>query len=208
MIRFILLMFLIGSTAFAHEHHDDALKPNIVQSGSSILQLESKWTSQKGKVVSLSDLNGKSRLLVMLFTRCETACPLIVEDLKEVAKDLESASEAHKFEVSIFSLDSFRETPESLSSFATKRKLAADWQLYTSNSNAVAELAAALGVRYKRLKNGDFLHSNVIYFLNSKGEVVAQKDGIKTPRGEFIKRIKNSLSVSNSKGVTNGINEP
>lgn len=193
MIRFILLMFLIGSTAFAHEHHADELKPDKVPSGSSIFQLESNWTDQKGKVVSLSDLNGKSRLLVMLFTRCETACPLIVEDLKEVAKDLESASEAHKFEVSIFSLDSFRETPDSLLAFAAKRKLPADWQLYTSNSNAVSELAAALGVRYKRLKNGDFLHSNVIYFLNSKGEVIAQKEGIKTPRGEFIKKVKKRL---------------
>lgn len=193
MIRFILLMFLIGSTAFAHEHHDNELKPDKVQSGSSILQLESKWTNQKGKVVSLSDLNGKPQLLVMLFTRCETACPVIVEDLKEVAKDLYAGSNSHKFEVSIFSLDSFRETPDSLSAFATKRKLPTNWQLYTSNSNAVAELAAALGVRYKRLKNGDFLHSNVIYFLNSKGEIIAQKEGIKTPRGEFIKKIKKSL---------------
>jgi len=53
----------------------------------------------------------------------------------------------------------------------------------------VAELAASPGVRYKRLKNGDFIHSNVIFLLNSKGEIVAQKEGFNTPRAAFIKEI-------------------
>lgn len=194
-MRFLfLIIFTIFGSAFAHEnHHSDEMKPDKVQSGSSILQLESKWRNQNNEAVNLSELKGKPRLVVMLFTRCETACPLIVEDLKNIAEDLQSSDSAKNIEVSIFSLDSFRETPESLASFAKKRKLPMDWQLYTSNGDAVAELAAALGVRYKRLQNGDFIHSNVIYFLNTKGEVLAQKDGIKTPRGEFIKNVKKNL---------------
>lgn len=192
-MRFIFLMIIIFSDlSFAHEDHGSdmqALKP----SGSSILQLGSKWKNQKGETVNISDLQGKPRLLVMLFTRCETACPLIVEDLKEVAKELGSIKTAKGVGVSIFSLDSFRETPESLLAFSVKRKLPPNWELYASDADAVAELAAALGVRYKRLQNGDFIHSNVIYFLNSKGEIAAQKEGIKTPRGEFIKKISKTL---------------
>lgn len=188
-----LLIFIFSDVSFAHEEHGTEMKALKSPSGTSILQLESKWKNQKGEVLNLSDLRGKPRLLVMLFTRCETACPLIVEDLKEVVKDLSPTKTSNNIEVSIFSLDSFRETPESLSAFSVKRKLPPGWGLYTSDADAVAELAAALGVRYKRLKNGDFIHSNVIYFLNSRGEIIAQKEGIKTPRGEFIKKIGKSL---------------
>lgn len=192
-MRFIFLIITIFSYAtFAHEDHGSEMQA-LKASGSSILQLGSKWKNQKGEAVNISDLQGKPRLLVMLFTRCETACPLIVEDLKEVAKELSSSKTAKSVGVSIFSLDSFRETPESLSAFSVKRKLPPNWELYASDADAVAELAAALGVRYKRLQNGDFIHSNVIYFLNSKGEITAQKEGIKTPRGEFIKKISKTL---------------
>lgn len=128
----------------------------------------------------------------MIFTRCETACPLLIEDLKAIATDLDSKTKK-PVEVSIFSLDSYRETPKSLLDFASRRKIPAHWRLFTSNAGSVAELAAALGVQYKRLQSGDFMHSNVIFFLNEKGEIVAQKEGLKTPRDEFIKKIRSKL---------------
>jgi protein SCO1/2 len=188
-MKFIfLLTFIVSQVASAHGGHDHDLKAQPPLPGASIFQLESEWTNQNGKSQKLGGLRGSPRLLVMLYTRCETACPLIVEDLKEIAKDVES-KKGRKIDVSIFSLDSFRETPESLSQFSAKRKLPSHWGLFTSNADAVAELAAALGVRYRRLPNGDFVHSNVIYFLNGNGEIVAQKEGIKSPRGEFVKKI-------------------
>lgn len=192
-MRFIFLLLVIfPCLAWAHTGHNDDMAAGVPANGNSILQLGSKWKNQKGKVIDISDLQGKPRLLVMLFTRCETACPLIVEDLKQIAKEINPAK-ADNVAVSIFSLDSFRETPESLSAFAVKRKLPPNWELYTADADAVAELAAALGVRYKRLQNGDFIHSNVIYFLNAKGEIAAQKEGIKTPRGEFIKKMNKTM---------------
>lgn len=191
----------LSSLAQAHEHdhkgHDqkdhDGMKAETPVSGTSVLQLGSTWKNQKGESINLKDLSGSPRLVAMLFTRCQTACPLIVEDIKDVVKDIDSKRKGKKIDVSIFSIDSFRETPESLAAFATKRNIPAHWGLYASNGDAVAELAGALGVRYKRLTDGDFIHSNVIYFLNVKGEVVAQKEGIKTPRAEFLTKIRAAL---------------
>ncbi len=128
----------------------------------------------------------------MLFTKCDTACPLIVEDLRETAAQLEKQNPI-KIQVSIFSFDSARETPDTLKAFVAKRKLPEQWQLFTSTEPSVAELAAALGIRYKRLASGDYIHSNVIFFLNSKGEIVTQKEGLKTPRANFLKKINESL---------------
>jgi protein SCO1/2 len=186
------LTLIFSQVASAHSGHEHSLKAQSPLPGTSIFQLESEWKNQNGQSVKLASLRGSPRLLVMLYTRCETACPLIVEDLKEIAKDVDTKKD-RKIDVSIFSLDSFRETPESLSQFSVKRKLPSHWGLFTSNADAVAELAASLGVRYRRLPNGDFIHSNVIYFLNANGEIVAQKEGIKSPRGEFIKKINKEL---------------
>jgi len=175
-----------------HAEHTDDLKSVTPPSGTSILQLESTWKNQKGQDVKISEMGGKNRLVVMLFTRCETACPLIVEDLKKIYSEINS-KKPDQVEVSLFSFDSFRETPASLLEFSVKRKLPSQWELYTSSADAVSELAASLGIRYKRLANGDFIHSNVIYFLNKKGEVVEKKEGLKTPSKEFLAEIKKSL---------------
>lgn len=192
----LLAVMTLFSTSFAHEEHGgqhggqhQEMKASAPLTGTSILQLGTSWKNQHGENINLKDLQGKNRLVAMIFTRCETACPLIVEDLKGIAAELDSKS-SYPIEVSIFSLDSFRETPKSLLDFAAKRKLPSHWTLLTSNAEAVAELAAALGVRYKRLQNGDFIHSNVIYFLNKSGEIAAKKEGLRTPSGDFIKQIR------------------
>jgi protein SCO1/2 len=187
-MKFLIpLMLVFSQISAAHEGHEghEALKAKAPLPGASVFQLDSEWKNQNGEKTKLSELRGKPRLVAMLYTRCDTACPLIAEDLKETA-----AEAGGKTGAAIFSLDSFRETPESLKAFAKKRKLPPEWELFTADADAVAGLAAALGVRYKRLPNGDFLHSNVIYLLNAEGEIVAQKEGIKSPRAEFVKKIK------------------
>lgn len=188
---FFLILFAF-QMAQAHDHHAEELKAAKPLSDASVWQLNSSWKNQKSENRTLSDFAGKPRLVVMLFTRCQTACPLLVEDLKGIV-NAAGKKGSDKFGVSIFSLDSFRESPASLSAFASKRQLPKDWELLTSDANAVAELAAALGVRYKRLASGDFIHSNVIYLLNSKGEVLAQKEGIKTPAADFVRQVKAAL---------------
>ncbi len=187
-----ILIHIFVFQAFSHENHE-SMKTDAVLPGSSIFQLDSRWKDQTAKTIKLSELRGKPQLLVMLFTKCETSCPLIIEDLKGIATEL-SLFGTGQINVSIFSLDSRRETPESLKAFAIKRKVPENWRLFTSSKDeSVAELAAALGIRYKRLKNGDIIHSNVIYFLNAKGEVLAQKEGLKAPHTDFIKQIRNLL---------------
>ncbi len=188
---FFLILSLV-QTSRAHDGHSHDLKADSPLPGTSILQLGSVWKNQRGESVKLGDLRGKSRFVVVLYTRCDTACPLIVEDLKEIATELDP-KKSGQVGVSVFSLDSARETPQSLSDFSVKRKLPTHWDLLTSSPAAVSELAAALGVRYKRLKDGEFIHSNVIFFLNRNGEIVARKEGLKTPRAEFMKQVRKNL---------------
>lgn len=185
---FAIFLWIFSFPAIAHE----TLKAGDSLPGASVWQLNSTWTRQDGKSVKLTEFEGKSRLVIMLFTRCETACPLVVEDIRSIVGDL-SPKQREKLGILLFSMDSERDTPEALAAFAKKRKLPDSWTLLTSTPGAVAELAAALGVRYKKLPNGGFIHSNVIYFLDEKGVIVARKEGLKTPRKEFLKEIRGVL---------------
>ncbi|HMN68880.1 MAG TPA: SCO family protein [Bdellovibrionales bacterium] len=187
-ILFALLLWLGSTSATAHEgHHDENLKAAPLLAGASVWQLNSAWKDQNGASVTLASLTGKPLLVAMLYTRCKTACPIITDDLKAVAAEL--MRKGRLVDVAIFSLDSFHETPASLSAYAKKRNLPANWRLYTGNADSVSELAGALGVRYKRLKDGEYIHSNVIYYVNKDGEVAAQKEGLNSPSEEFIKKI-------------------
>ena len=55
----------------------------------SIFLLDSKWENQDGKQLQLKDLKGKNLVMVMIFTSCKTACPLLVSDMKQVAKKID-----------------------------------------------------------------------------------------------------------------------
>jgi len=174
-----------------HKHHKE-MKTVAALPGASIFQLNSKWKNQKNETVSLTDLKGKPRLMAMLYTRCETACLLIVADVKKIFDEINSK----EIDVTLFSIDSVKETSESLAAFAAKRNLPSDWTLLTSDADAVVELAAAVGFQFKRLDDGEYIHSNVIFFLNGQGEIVAKKEGLSTPREEFKKEINKFLKES------------
>src|SRR5690606_25433016 len=75
----------------------------------SLYQLSSQWKDQNGQVLQLKDLAGSPRLLVMLYTRCTTTCPLVLEDIKGLLGEL-PGDRAQNLKVSIFSFDSERET--------------------------------------------------------------------------------------------------
>ena len=157
----------------------------------SVYNLNSTWTDQTGQSVQLQDLAEAPRLVAMLYTRCTTTCPLVLEDIQSILKDLPEEM-SQKIRLTIFSIDSERETPASLKDFAKKKKLDERWQLLTSDASSVSTLAAALGVRYKKIGT-EYTHSNSIFLWSEKGQVLAQKDGLRTPRQAFVSKIKTQL---------------
>lgn len=190
---FIIMLMSLSLQAAAHEHGADHASHENMESGqplagASLFQLESEWTDSDGKKQTLKNLTGKPRLLAMLYTRCQTACPLLVSDIQAVLKTLPGGGK--DFQVSLFSFDDQLETPTTMKEFIKKRSLTSNWQIFKGDKDAVSDLTAALGVRYKKLKSGEFIHSNSIYLVNEKGLVTAQKEGLNTVDKKFLKAVK------------------
>ena len=57
----------------------------------SVYQLNSTWTNDANQAVQLSQLRGKPQVVAMIFTSCQGACPLLVEQMRQAAGELRGA---------------------------------------------------------------------------------------------------------------------
>jgi protein SCO1/2 len=76
------------------------------------------------------------------------------------------------------SFDVERDTPDMLAKFSAAKELPDAWQLLHGGEDETRELAAALGVRYRREEDGNFAHANIITVLDADGQIVYQREGL------------------------------
>lgn len=151
---------------------------NSPPTGKSLYQLESVWTSDVGARVGLRVLEGRPQVVVLFFTHCEYACPVLVRDLKRIEAALPDAMRP-SVDFLLISIDPERDTPAVLAEYRASHRLGLDhWTLLTGTGDDVRELAALLGVNYRKDVRGQYSHSNLITVLNDRGEVVHQQSGL------------------------------
>ena len=158
-------------------------------SGESVYNLTSSWTSQKEETFQLSHFRNKTVIAAMVFTHCESACPRLVADMKRLESSL-TEIELQKISFLLISMDPERDTPSRFREFAADHKLNDNWTLVSSSQEATTEIANVLGVRVKRLEDGGFDHSNVIFVLDKEGVIVDQQDGFAVEQEEIVKSVK------------------
>ncbi|MGO8911088.1 MAG: SCO family protein [Bradyrhizobium sp.] len=189
----LLLSFAISflpwpARVSAHDH-DHMMKASEPLSGTSIYNLTSGWTSQDGKHVKLESLRGEPVVVTMGYTSCKDICPMIVADMVAIEDRAKEAS-LKGIRFAFFSLDSAIDTPERLTAYAKDHGLdPAHWTLYQGDDKAVRELAAALGVRYRRDASGGFDHSAIITILDADGRIVTQQLDAQANTEEMVKKL-------------------
>ena len=159
----------------------------------SLYQIDSKWTIDTGKEIKLSNLKGRPQVIVMFFSSCQYACPVLVHDLTRIEAAL-TPELRERVGFTLVSFDTRRDTPEVLAKYRESHNLSpANWTLLHGESDDVLELAALLGVKYKEDANGQFAHSNIITVLNSDGEVVHQLVGLGQDINETVRELEKML---------------
>lgn len=144
--------------------------------GLSLYNLSSTWVDQHGRSRPLGSLGGRVQVVAMVYTHCGYACPRIIMDMKRIEGLLPDDAEVGFVLVSI---DPERDTPGRLGRYAESVALEPDrWTLLTAPDPDILELAAVLGVRYRRTADGEFEHSNVITVLDPAGETAHRQLGL------------------------------
>jgi protein SCO1/2 len=144
----------------------------------SLYQAEAAFTTDAGRAFQLGELRGRPVALTMFFASCGYACPLLVSDLEAIRAKLPAAVR-ERAAIVLVTFDTERDTPAALAAYRARRGLDANWTLLHGGKDAVRELAALLGVKYQQAADGMFSHSNLITILNTEGEVVHQRTGLK-----------------------------
>lgn len=160
----------------------------------SVLQLGDHFTNQNGGDFTLASRRGHPQLVAMFYTSCQMVCPLIIESARAVDKSLSPAEQA-KLRVLFISMDSSKDTPAALAATMKKRKLdATRWTLARADDAGVRKIAALLGVRYRRLANGEFNHTSAVFLLDSDGRIVAKTEQIGgKPDPQFLAKVRAAL---------------
>lgn len=144
----------------------------------SLYQADATFTDDTGRAFHLGELRGRPVVLTMFFASCGYACPLLVTDMQAIRAKL-PAEVRDRAAFVLVSFDVARDTPAALAAYREQRGLGRDWILLHGDDDAVRELAALLGVKYKPEAGGGFAHSNLVTLLNREGEIVHQRNGLK-----------------------------
>lgn len=160
----------------------------------SIYNVSSVWNNRHGESVAMSSLRGKVQVVAMVYTHCEHACPRILADMQRIRDGLpEEVLSSTNF--TIISIDPERDTPGRLAEFAEENNLSDDkWTLLNGDDGDILEIAALLGVKYKRISDTDFTHSNMISVLNKEGEVAYQRKQLTDSQDKVIDVIRDLSS--------------
>lgn len=162
----------------------------------SLFQLDATFTNDSGRAFTLGELRGRPVVLTMFFASCGYACPMLVSDMTQIREKI-PANIRDQVVFVLVSFDVKRDTPAALHTYRTERGLDDQWVLLHGDDNAVSELAALLGVKYKLESTGMFSHSNLITVLNSEGEIVHQRGGLKGGLDETAQAVASAVNSQN-----------
>jgi protein SCO1/2 len=156
----------------------------------SLHHVDVPMETSAGGSSSLAATGGHVRLATMFYASCPMACPLIIDTLRAIERELPAADRA-RLRVLLVTLDPERDTPAALRALAAQRRIdATRWTLARTAPSRTRELAAALGIQYRRLDDGNFNHSSSIVLLSADGRVLARTSTMGTPDPAFVAAVR------------------
>jgi protein SCO1/2 len=144
----------------------------------SFYNLHPILVDQHARATTLDVHRGHPVIVSMFYTSCPNACPMLIADLRALEASLPEAKRGN-LRVLLVSMDPVRDTPEAMAEIVERHGIDdARWSLVRPEPEAVREIAAALGIKYRPLANGEMNHSSLLTLLDIDGSPVARLEGL------------------------------
>ena len=185
----IILLFIISAFAGC-----DAPAPkNAELPSESIFHLSSDWQNQDGKHLKLKELQGKTLVVVMFYTSCKVACPILVASMKKIGTEIKPKY-LKNVSLVLVSIDPETDTPQRLKEFAITNGMSEpQWIFLHGNEAATQEFANVLSMKYKEISPIDFSHSNIISVFSPDGKLQNQEEGLNIDTKKVAKLVNETV---------------
>ncbi len=181
-LKYILILILIYG-CYENKNNTNDLPSN------SIFNLSSEWRNQNNIKLHLKDLKGKTLVVVMIYTSCQSACPILISKMKQIEQKIDR-NLIKNINMVLVSIDPETDTPDHLKEFATNNNMDnPQWIFLTSNEIDTREFANVLAMKYKKISPIDFSHSNIITIFNPSGQLVTQEEGLEINSESIAEKV-------------------
>lgn len=163
--------------------------------GDSLYHLALPLEDQRGAAIGLDRHRGHPTLVTMFYGSCPHVCPMLIARLGQFERQLQPDARA-KLRFMLVSLDPARDSPPRLLELAQRHRVdLARWTFARAPEPAVRSLSAALGIRYRKLPDGEFNHSTVITLLDGDGRVLRKTSNLKAADPEFEAALRQATAL-------------
>jgi protein SCO1/2 len=160
----------------------------------SVYRLQVELHGQDGRDGSLDMNAGGYTLVTMFYGSCPHVCPMLISTMQGAESQLDDTQRS-KLRVLMISLDSKRDTPESLAKVAKERRVdSSRWTLASASAVDVRKIAAVLGIKFRELPGGDFNHTSEMILLDPLGREVIRSGQLGRPAEDFVAALRAATS--------------
>ncbi len=172
------------------------LSSELTVPAAPLFDLSLELTDQQGNKRSLESFRGHPTLISMFYADCPYACPTLISDMRRLEAKLD-AETRDEVRVLLVSFDSKSDTPERLQKLAYERKLDQKrWTLANASEDGVRDLAAVLGMKYRRLDDGNYTPTSAIILIRADGTIAARVEGLNQDLNDLAKRTASLVAGS------------
>lgn len=159
----------------------------------SLFNLDREFVNQNGENIKLSDIKGDVKVISMIYTRCKTTCPILLDNMIKL-DSLINKDFKDKVHFVLVSLDPSRDTYLDMKKFGQVKGLDfSKWSLLTGSADSVLQLAVSLGIKYKKEVDGNYVHSNLIIVLDKYGNITYNHPGLSDDLFNLVQNIYNAI---------------
>ena len=160
----------------------------------SIYQLDIDLVGHDGIASGLDRYEGNPVVISMFYGSCPHICPMLISSIKAAEQKLPESQRA-KLRVLMVSLDAERDTPESLAKVAEQHEVPKTrWTLASAGESDVRKIAAVLGIRFRKLPDGNFNHTSEMILFDAQGREIARSDKLGVPADSFVEQLSKATS--------------
>ena len=151
--------------------------------------------TQDGKRIAFDAHGDQLRIVTMFYAGCPMACPLTIETLRSIDRQLTPAERA-RLAVLMVTFDPLHDSQSVLKRVTLERRLdTARWTLARTTSADVHRLSALLDIPFRALPDGTFNHASILILMDGDGRELARTGKTGLPDPSFIEAIRRSLAA-------------